>query len=354
MNDAKHLLSKLFDREYGAKILNLILSLYDHGLIGSYEYLSESCFKLAIFDEFNILITLSHVEKRVNVKFSQSLGELSAIAGHIEEAIIGCDYPRLANTFTILCSHTFRKIFFTSPELRVVDCIGISDQTTTVLAKLESKILVKTTFQADGMLIMTCLTAEMESAKGILSFKFVEDFEKVVKIEIPQNQEKLYDLVSTFVRQMPKDESGGDLSDVVSILRLKGDFLDESSFSIFSQGFPSCIISAILKEIDRNTFSIAFETVFDTYNVDVEMQFIPKLLSNAVKILWIYENSSQLGYKSGIDHQLNVSIAAPKGDHSIALTDTFDFVVTGNLKDDLIACLDSPEFSPYLFFELLN
>lgn len=332
----------------------MIAKLNDIDLINGFEAYSVSCFKLLVLNHFQIILSLNAMEKQIDVKFANFPLDKTPIAEQIKTALLEFDQGRLAAVFAVICCQVSKQLLSEYSEFRVVECIGVSDMNTVVISKPGTKTLAKCTFHSDGTLTLTGLGTTMKTFKGILSFEFKEDSSQTTTSAIPQDCQQLLAMFESFFQRLYEQTNQTRLFDAISTLKLKGDFVDDFTFSVYSQGFPSIVKSAVLKESSPGLLSLSVSTVNETFVFNVLPESIMNLLASTTKILWIHDHSTQLGISSVVDANLNLNIKTEKNCLLLSLGDRFDIIADGPAKNELEEILNATSFNIYDFFERLG
>ncbi len=352
--EASHVLLKLFEFEYGSKVYGLLASLCSEGLTRSIESISQYCMQLTMFQNFHVIVTLRVVEKAIDVKVSNFVVDLSHVCVQIAKSILDFDFNRLSTLMSILAIHALKQSFDENSEFKSIECTGVSDAATMVLAKRGSKILIKCSLHSDGSLQLSYLNSTMKPFKGILSLEFSEDSSKSVILKICHSLDVLIDSVSSFSSQLLEPDNRSNLAEAITVLGLEGEFISRNTFTVYSQGLPPSLKSINLNESDSKSFEIVFDTVSGAYTYTAELEYLTKSITNIVKILWIHETSHQLGIESSIDDPIKLQLKANQGLCMISLDQKHDLSASGPSKQELDALLLSKQFDIYSLFEFLN
>ena len=347
-------MDKLFEADYGEKLSTLLEALYKDGLVSSIQSISASCLQLTVFEKFHVIITMKIVEKAVDVKLSNFSDSVAHLCSQIEKSILEFDASRLSNLLTILVADAFKLLFNETSEFKTIECIGVSDSTTVVLAKRSSKALVKCSLQSDGKLQLSFLKSYMKPFKGILSFEFNEEASSLSLASIPQALDQMIDVVSAFSASVSESDNHSQLKEIVSSVGLKGELVGHKTFVIFSEGLPSSVKSVSLLDNGPSAFSLAFDTIWGTYICPTGAQSIMKLLPNTIKLFWINEYSAKFGFESTMTQDFKLRLVEDRNELIIGIDEEFRLSTFGQSRQELDALLNGREFNIYSFFDLLN
>ncbi len=305
-----------------------------------------------MFENFHVVLTFNAVERGVDVKMSSALDESGSLRSQIENALLDLDLNRLFTLITIINIRVLQQIFDSCSDFKCIECIGVSDSFTIVLAKIGSPALIKVTLQPDRKLYLSRLRSSMKLFKGILSFEFTDGTS--TGYTIPHARDKLFNLISAFSAEISEQTGHNELSEMVSFLGLKGEFNNNNSFTILSHGLPSHLQSVVLLHEGPSKFSLVFVNDVNIYTRPVDAQNLSKRLTNFVKIFWIHETLIQSGLEATISSDLTLKFSVKSEALSIEFTDGYDFVVSGPSKLDLENILNAKELEIYTFFEFFN